>query len=363
MQAFKKFIAAINAPVAVQTKKILMLVEIKAQKYKVDGTYEGLVFPALNNWLEESKNESNLIDIKASDMRTEVSGLTQLYGATYSIEPKLSGIVNAADMEERAQDLLKNYRSFNSDEEHAIFGRGFAIEQFEQYLIYLAQWQKVLEDNAHVLPKFFQNTADNINLILTQLKKSPEPSSANTFLSYPFIATGSNKLDIDVYKNKFYNFFDREIDYPYANAYWYTQTIMDQAILHTNVTILVVGDDHRDELRDAFMSAGYQKESVVKALEADSNNNMILNYNVFISINEAFSMLPLYLKNSAINRGSFVDYYIAFIKKYQNNPNFTCQYCQRPSAKILKCSKCKARKYCSSICQKEDWSRHKLECK
>lgn len=54
--------------------------------------------------------------------------------------------------------------------------------------------------------------------------------------------------------------------------------------------------------------------------------------------------------------------------KEEPNPMTLCRTCQKPDIecpnnKLMKCGKCKAAKYCSKECQKEDWKNHKWACK
>lgn len=41
-----------------------------------------------------------------------------------------------------------------------------------------------------------------------------------------------------------------------------------------------------------------------------------------------------------------------------------CEYCMKeiPSKELKKCANCKQKFYCGKICQKEDWSNHKIDC-
>ncbi|TFK71918.1 hypothetical protein BDN72DRAFT_837124 [Pluteus cervinus] len=42
---------------------------------------------------------------------------------------------------------------------------------------------------------------------------------------------------------------------------------------------------------------------------------------------------------------------------------YECSWCRNPSAALKKCSGCGKTKYCDSVCQKADWTRHKKDCK
>lgn len=41
----------------------------------------------------------------------------------------------------------------------------------------------------------------------------------------------------------------------------------------------------------------------------------------------------------------------------------TCHKSKSDSVKLYKCEMCKSIRYCSKECQKDDWARHKLECR
>lgn len=42
--------------------------------------------------------------------------------------------------------------------------------------------------------------------------------------------------------------------------------------------------------------------------------------------------------------------------------NRICSFCDLPIESRLLCGKCKKKAYCSTICQRKDWSEHKLTC-
>lgn len=58
--------------------------------------------------------------------------------------------------------------------------------------------------------------------------------------------------------------------------------------------------------------------------------------------------------------------YNLFMKEELKNEEKTeekvCHLCKKSNVKLLKCSKCKTTRYCSSECQKQDWPQHKQTC-
>lgn len=40
-----------------------------------------------------------------------------------------------------------------------------------------------------------------------------------------------------------------------------------------------------------------------------------------------------------------------------------CNVCKQKHTKFYKCAQCKAVSYCGSTCQREDWNKHKQDCK
>ncbi|MCP3660676.1 MAG: zinc finger MYND domain-containing protein [Bacteroidetes bacterium] len=50
-------------------------------------------------------------------------------------------------------------------------------------------------------------------------------------------------------------------------------------------------------------------------------------------------------------------------KESSSNNKYKCNYCNKYSNKSLKCSRCFKVNYCDTNCQRNDWKRHKKECK
>jgi len=63
----------------------------------------------------------------------------------------------------------------------------------------------------------------------------------------------------------------------------------------------------------------------------------------------------------------FIKYHfqkIEIVPNYFNiDLNNQCRICCKSREKLMRCSVCKTAKYCSESCQREDWNKHKNECK
>jgi len=125
---------------------------------------------------------------------------------------------------------------------------------------------------------------------------------------------------------------------------------LDYAYALRSKALLLFGMERKEE---ALKSAQKSKETLEKAgltnhADYESNLRLIQLINKKISMKDMNALFERVRKKESAQFSSA-------------QGSFSCSVCGKPTNK--NCSVCKAIYYCSAVCQKEDWKRHKTECK
>lgn len=143
-----------------------------------------------------------------------------------------------------------------------------------------------------------------------------------------------------------------------ADVGFYLQILKD--LEEKDVVIVAAGSDHCDNLIKELKAIGARE----RGAEGLTNNEIKDRLKLRIEINSAnglcteddFEEIAIALKD---------DDYRGLLKKVLNfeskSPRERCAVCDE-SNKLLKCSRCKEKFYCSEACQREDWPEHRKTC-
>lgn len=106
-----------------------------------------------------------------------------------------------------------------------------------------------------------------------------------------------------------------------------------------------------------------RREICVNHSEFDAKNTIRFGHNSPLrdAVTLANGASLAYMSQTAFRNRKIVDSNPP-IFEFDDDVHF-CEFCDLPGYKMLRCSRCKRARYCQTGCQKEDWPRHKEECR
>ena len=376
---FRSMMVRTNIP----SKKDLILVEVR-ETQSVDAGTHGFFHAALEQELKKGL-DPEAIEIRKGDLRMDVSLLPELYAKIFDTQ-NISGsaIITKVQIKDLMRALLKCYEKAYEGRFVHLLKTATALKQFETYLLNIQNLKTSLHNMNCPVPDLFKILERNIILLIDALKKYDEEYSGYAFINLPFDIANQQSMTMSELRESFQEFFNLNMDFLYADANYYVQTLVDQKDPNTKTTFLFVGDAHREKLTQAFLNVGYKDLKSFAAFTKVATSNGIglaINQQKFARVCFYLPYVGLYLKHLAEGETdlSFLNYCDARLPvEEQDSPLITdgiekkvkeseacINACGKPACGktgTKRCNGCKAISYCSVDCQKAHWPSHRDEC-
>lgn len=334
----------------------LLLVELMETASPFASYKEGF-FGKLHGWLE--RHRSVAIDVRRSDARTSVTYLNDIFQAALDFSTRAQTDVISRT---NAIAIMNQLRLPPASDAFAILssfsGKATVIRAYNDYQANLQHLKSMVPDIA--APTLVSDLENHLKSFVLFLEQSSLDKPANLYVSYLYDLRGEEKMTLGELKSSFIDVYHNKLDFLYADANWFYQTMKDQVFSETRVTALLLGDSHRKSLSTAFIEAGYRRVNKIrggKVTHTPEGRSMALDYSELHTIGTYLARLPDYLRNAAAETspGAFADF-------RERQPVEKCgnSTCKKPGS--MRCGACKAVYYCGAACQRSDWKIHRAEC-
>ena len=256
-----KFFDNLSGVNATEQKKGLVLVELMdSAEYAVSPIIQGIFSSHADEWFKSGKVASE-IEVRKGDIRTEITTVFDNYFHIFEVgEFYQSPIVTKETFLELYPEFIDLLDRTYSGRLNEIFKTKTAIAHFDSHLSTVTNFRAILEEKALPIPAFFSELEDNLNLLLTALKDSDQEFSLSPIIEMLFDVKRKKEMTLDEIKIAFDEFFNKSIDFSYADAGFYFNITMDQEGAQNRTTFLMVGDSHRAKMTENLLSKGYKLE-------------------------------------------------------------------------------------------------------